>query len=94
MSLEIMPVSMSRGIVAPNRDETSDHRPDFVKKLFPGVVACDAPEEGGISGNIKVGEKDKPHPYALEERPAKYDLHTGEMVYKDKLPKPYVLYLA
>ena len=90
MSLGIMPMSTS---FAPRNDGTSDKRPDFLKKLVP-AVGCDLPEQGGISGNMKVGKNDKPHPIAKEERPTVYDWRTGEMVYKDKLPKPHVCYIA
>ena len=50
---------------------------------YPGnVYGCDLPQNGGISGNL--GRNNKPIPGACEERPAKYDPKTGEMVYVDQ----------
>ena len=50
-------------------------------KFFP--IGCDMPEQGGISGNIKVNKK--PSPFVLEERPAVYNPITGQTVYRDTI---------
>ena len=79
---------------APRNDGTADMRPNFLKALLPFIVGCDMPEQGGIGGNMKVGRKDKPNPFILEERPTTTDWRTGDRVYVDKLPKPFVCYMA
>ena len=57
---------------------------------FP--IGCDLPEQGGISGNIKVNEK--PTPFVLEERPSVYNPITGEMVYRDTIKPKHACWFA
>lgn len=74
---------MSNSIVSPN------YKIPFVRG------GCDTPETGGIGGNL--GKKDKPNPYACEERPTMYDWQKGEVVYADQYLKehmPNVCYYA
>lgn len=71
--------------------EGRDMRPAVLKKYFP-KVGCDLPEQGGISGNIKVNKK--PSPFVLEERPAVYNPETGEMVYRDTIKPKYACWFA
>lgn len=65
---------------------------DVLKKIV--AAGCDMPEQGGINGNIKVGRKDRPNPFILEERPTTTDWRTGDRVYTDRLPRPFVCYMA
>ena len=66
---------------APRRNR--DMRPDFLKRL-PNI-GCDMPEQGGISGNIRLDEK--PNPWVKEERPSVINPITGDRVYLDTLLK-------
>ena len=52
------------------------------------------PEQGGITGHMKIGKNDKPNPFILEERPTTVDWRTGERNYKDKIQNPFVCYMA